>query len=104
MFLINCPYCEEDRSQEEFHAAGEGHITRPKDPASCSEEEWGDYVFFRKNPRGIHHELWHHTIGCRKFFTITRNTETYEILETYKSGEKPKITAASTSKKGAGTK
>lgn len=93
MFLIHCPYCEEHRSEEEFHPSGEAHIERPKDPESCTEEEWGNYLFFRKNPRGIHHELWHHSIGCRKFFNITRNTQTYEILETYKSGEQPSITS-----------
>ena len=98
MFLIHCPYCEESRSEEEFHPSGEAHISRPEDPANCTEEEWGAYLFFRKNPRGIHHELWHHSIGCRKFFNITRNTQTYEILETYKSGTQPTITAETESK------
>lgn len=106
MFLIHCPYCEENRSEEEFHPSGEAHISRPLDPASCTEAEWGEYLFFRKNPRGIHHELWHHSVGCRKFFNITRNTATYEILETYKSDEHPKITnesskAKHTTKSGA---
>ncbi|MGL6250033.1 MAG: sarcosine oxidase subunit delta, partial [Billgrantia desiderata] len=31
----------------------------------------------------------------RKFFNVTRNTVTYEILETYKMGERPRITAES---------
>lgn len=95
MFLIYCPYCEEHREEEEFRPKGQAHIARPKDPEACSDEAWGDYLFFRDNPRGIHHELWVHGVGCRKFFNVTRNTVTYEILETYKMGERPRITAES---------
>ncbi|WFM71304.1 sarcosine oxidase subunit delta [Halomonas sp. CKK8] len=93
MFLIYCPYCEEHREEEEFHAKGQAHIARPADPEACSDEQWGDYLFFRDNPRGIHHELWVHAVGCRKFFNITRNTVSYEILETYRMGEQPRFTA-----------
>ncbi|MBA2779707.1 sarcosine oxidase subunit delta [Billgrantia kenyensis] len=95
MFLIYCPHCEELREEEEFHPKGQAHIVRPADPEACSDEEWGDYLFFRDNPRGIHHELWVHAVGCRKFFNVTRNTVSYEILETYKIGEPPRITAES---------
>ncbi len=94
MFLIYCPYCEEERAEEEFHASGEAHIVRPSDPEALSDEQWGDYVFFRKNPRGNHHELWQHTIGCRKFFYMTRDTATYEIKEIYKIGERPQVASA----------
>lgn len=88
MFLIYCPYCEESRSEEEFHASGEAHIKRPINPDSCTDKEWGEYLFFRKNPRGLHNELWQHTTGCRKFFNILRNTQSYEIIKTYKIGDK----------------
>ena len=94
MFHIYCPYCEEHREEEEFHPKGQAHIARPDDPDACSDEEWGDYLFFRDNPRGIHHELWVHAVGCRKFFNITRHTVSYEILETYKMGAQPQVTAA----------
>ena len=93
MFLIYCPYCEEHREEEEFHPKGQAHIARPANPEACSDKQWGDYLFFRDNPRGIHHELWVHAVGCRKFFNITRNTVTYEILETYRIGEQPRFTA-----------
>ncbi|MFI0473286.1 sarcosine oxidase subunit delta [Halomonas sp. HMF6819] len=93
MFYIHCPYCQEYREEEEFHPRGEAHLMRPKDPDNATDEEWGDYLFFRKNPRGVHHEMWVHSVGCRKFFNITRNTVTYEILETYRMGEQPSITA-----------
>lgn len=94
MFHIYCPYCEEYREEEEFHPRGQAHIQRPAEPETCSDDEWGDYLFFRDNPRGVHHELWVHSVGCRKFFNITRHTVSYEILETYKMGEQPSITAA----------
>ena len=93
MFHIYCPYCEEHREEEEFHPRGQAHLQCPADPENCSDEQWGDYLFFRDNPRGIHHELWVHSVGCRKFFNITRHTANYEILETYKMGERPSITA-----------
>lgn len=93
MFYIHCPYCDEYRDEEEFAPKGQAHIARPADPESCSDEEWGAYLFFRDNPRGIHHELWVHALGCRKFFNITRNSASYEILETYLIGEQPKVTA-----------
>lgn len=93
MFYILCPYCGEHREEEEFHPKGQAHIARPADPENTSDEEWGDYLFFRDNPRGIHHELWVHAVGCRKFFNITRHTVSYEILEVYKMGEQPSITA-----------
>ncbi|WP_027960686.1 sarcosine oxidase subunit delta [Halomonas halodenitrificans] len=93
MFYIHCPYCDEYRDEEEFHPKGQAHIARPEDPETCSDEEWGDYLFFRDNPRGIHHELWVHAIGCRKFFNITRNSASYEILETYRMGERPRFSA-----------
>ncbi|WP_134629483.1 sarcosine oxidase subunit delta [Pseudomonas aeruginosa] len=93
MLNIFCPHCGELRSEEEFHAKGQAHIPRPLDPNACSDEEWGDYMFFRDNPRGLHHELWVHAAGCRKYFNVTRHTVTYEILETYLIGEQPSVVA-----------
>ncbi|WP_163836241.1 sarcosine oxidase subunit delta [Spartinivicinus ruber] len=93
MLQIHCPYCQETREEDEFHYAGEAHIVRPENPETLSDEEWGDYLFFRKNPRGLHHERWYHTAGCRRFFNVTRNTVTYQILESYKMGDKPQVTA-----------
>ncbi|MEX1057486.1 MAG: sarcosine oxidase subunit delta [Natronospirillum sp.] len=95
MFNIYCPYCEEYRSEEEFHAKGQAHLARPEDPDNCTDEAWGEFLYFRHNPRGLHHELWVHAAGCRKFFNITRDTRSYQIMETYKIGQAPKITADS---------
>ena len=93
MFYIYCPHCREHREEEEFHAKGQAHIARPADPDNCTDEEWANYVFFRKNPRGLHHELWYHSTGCRKFFNVTRDTVSYEIKEVYKIGEQPQVVA-----------
>lgn len=89
MLQIFCPYCQELREEEEFSASGEAHIARPLDPESLSDEEWGDYLFFRKNTRGRHHEMWHHAAGCRRYFNVTRNTVTYVIENTYPMGVQP---------------
>ena len=94
MLLVYCPYCEEAREEEEFTYAGEAHIKRPVQPQLLTDEEWGDYLYFRKNPRGLHHEMWFHNIGCRRYFCATRDTVTYAILETYKIDEKPHFTSA----------
>jgi len=93
MLLIHCPYCDESREEEEFSPAGQAHIVRPLNPEELSDEQWAHYLFFRKNPRGLHHELWLHATGCRKYFNMTRNTATYQIMETYKMGQQPSVTA-----------
>ncbi len=51
MFQIDCPWCGL-REIQEFSCGGEGHIVRPKMPSSVSDDEWADYVFMRKTPRG----------------------------------------------------
>ena len=89
MLQILCPHCEEYRSEEEFSCSGEAHIKRPEIPEVLSDEAWGDYLFFRKNPRGLHHEMWQHSAGCGQFFNVSRNTLSYEILETYPIGAQP---------------
>lgn len=91
MLHIYCPHCEEHREEDEFHYRGQAHIERPKEPEALSDEEWGSYLFFRKNPKGIHHEMWYHVSGCRQFFNVTRDTVTYEIHESYKVGEQPAV-------------
>ena len=86
MLLLFCPYCQEQRSEEEFSYAGEAGIVRPPDPAALNDEEWGDYLYFRNNPRGVHAELWLHTAGCRRYLRVTRDTQSYRILETAPPG------------------
>ncbi len=87
MFHIYCPCCEEYREEEEFHAHGQAHLARPVDADSCTDQEWGEFLYFRENPRGIHRELWHHVAGCHRFFNILRDTQTYRIVGSYRVGE-----------------
>jgi sarcosine oxidase subunit delta len=52
MILINCPYCGE-RDQSEFSNGGEAHVARPINSENLTDKEWGEYVFYRANPKGI---------------------------------------------------
>lgn len=96
MFHIFCPHCGEFRAEEEFHPKGQAHIARPADPDACSDEQWGQYLFFRGNLRGEHEELWVHASGCRRYFNMTRNTVSYEILRTWPVGQASPATGAAT--------
>ncbi|MEZ5659428.1 MAG: sarcosine oxidase subunit delta [Burkholderiaceae bacterium] len=86
MLLIRCPYCG-PRAETEFHCGGEGGIARPTDTDALSDAQWGDYLFFRTNPKGLHHEQWCHASGCGRWFNALRNTVDYRIHATWKVGE-----------------
>lgn len=87
MLLITCPWCG-PRAESEFHCGGEADIARPPETEKLSDEAWGDYLFMRKNPRGVHREQWVHNQGCRRWFMAERDTVTYEFLSYSKFGEK----------------
>lgn len=93
MFLIECPYCGV-REQSEFAYHGEAHIVRPADPAACGDAEWGEYLFFRDNPKGWHRERWAHAHGCRKWFIVLRDTATDRIHSSYEVFAEPRPQAA----------
>lgn len=86
MLLIECPWCGQ-RDQTEFSAHGEAHIARPTETATLNDEQWGDYVFFRSNSKGLHYERWTHNFGCRRWFNAVRDTVSDQFLVTYKPGE-----------------
>jgi sarcosine oxidase subunit delta len=86
MFVIKCPYCGE-RDQTEFSCHGESHIARPENPNEVNDKEWGEYLFFRSNPKGMHYERWTHDHGCRQWFNVKRHTVTDKIIQTYMMGE-----------------
>lgn len=56
-----------------------------------TDEQWGEFMYYRKNPKGLHHELWVHAAGCRQYFNVARNTQTYEIYCTYRLDEMPEF-------------
>ena len=88
MLLIDCPWCGR-RDQSEFSYHGEAHIVRPDDPQALSDEQWGDFLFARKNTKGMHFERWMHSHGCRRWFNAARNTHTDRIKATYPPGDPP---------------
>ncbi len=80
MMQIPCPNCGL-RDEPEFVCAGTAHLTRP--PLQASDAEWGEYLFFRDNPKGLHRERWRHAYGCGCWFNVERDTVTHEILSVY---------------------
>lgn len=88
MLLIHCPHCG-PRAEIEFAYGHEAHIARPTDQDELSDAAWGDYVFMRKNPKGVHFERWVHARGCRRWFNVARHTVTHEILAVYRMGDPP---------------
>ncbi len=83
LLRIKCPWCGY-REESEFTYGGEAHIIRPSDPSVLDDQEWADYLFYRKNPRGLHREQWCHSSGCRRWFNVKRDTLNYEIHDVYK--------------------
>ncbi|MET8143485.1 sarcosine oxidase subunit delta [Sphaerisporangium sp. NPDC005288] len=79
MLLIPCPWCG-PRDEAEFRYGGQAGVAYPGDPAALTDEEWARYLFFRDNPEGPFRERWHHAAGCRRWFGLTRDTATDEIL------------------------
>ncbi len=80
MLLIRCPWCG-PRDETEYHYGGQAGVAYPEDPAALSDEQWARYLFFRDNPKGPFAERWCHTSGCRRWFTVVRDTRTNEILQ-----------------------
>jgi sarcosine oxidase, subunit delta len=71
MMLIRCPWCG-PRGAVEFHYAGE--LKARPGPESITPGAWRDYLYFPANPCGLVAETWYHRMGCRRFFTIERDT------------------------------
>ncbi|MCP5072862.1 MAG: sarcosine oxidase subunit delta [Rhodobacteraceae bacterium] len=86
MLQLECPWCG-NRNQTEFSYGGEAHIDRPLQPTEKSDADWGQYVFFRANPKGFHRERWMHAQGCRRWFNLMRHTVSNEIKGSYMPGE-----------------
>ncbi len=83
MFIIQCPWCGE-RDQSEFSCHGQAHIQRPLQPFELSDQEWGEYVFFKDNVKGWQRERWVHDAGCRRWFNAIRHTHGDVFHITYK--------------------
>ena len=86
MLLITCPWCG-PRDETEYHYGGQAHVPYPENRAELSDREWGEFLFFRDNPKGIRAERWMHSGGCRRWFNALRDTVSYEVLAVYRMGE-----------------
>ncbi len=80
MMRLTCPWCGL-RDEPEFVCGGTTHIVRPA--IGVTDREWGEYLFFRDNPKGVHLERWYHAYGCGQWFNVARNTVTHEISAVY---------------------
>ncbi len=90
MLLIRCPWCGE-RPELEFAYGGQAHLTRPSQSVEMSEQQWAEFLYFRKNARGLHAERWRHARGCGRFFNALRDTTTDHFAATYRIGESPPV-------------
>lgn len=81
MLLIKCPWCG-DRDESEFSYGGEAGIVQPTEPDELNDEQWADYLFMRKNTKGLYKEQWMHSAGCRRWFVLERDTVSYKFTQT----------------------
>ena len=86
MMLLTCPHCG-PRDESEFTCGGTTHIVRP--PLETSDAAWGEYLFLRENPKGLHRERWRHTFGCGQWFNLVRHTVTHAVLAVYAMNAAP---------------
>ncbi|MBC3190401.1 sarcosine oxidase subunit delta [Pseudonocardia sp. C8] len=75
MMVLSCPWCG-PRNATEFRYGGENH-SRP-DPNTATAQEWRRFLFMKSNPLGPVQETWYHRAGCRKYFSVERDTGTNE--------------------------
>ena len=76
MMMVPCPWCG-PRDAGEFRQAGE-LVPRP-DPAQATPEQWRAYLYLRANALGWVTETWYHRMGCRRYVTLERHTETHQF-------------------------
>jgi sarcosine oxidase, subunit delta len=86
MMQLACPCCGR-RDEAEFVCGGATHIARPD--LTASDAAWGEYLFFRDNPKGVLLERWRHSYGCGLWFNVARHTVTHEILAVYALTDPP---------------
>ena len=79
MLLIPCPFCG-PRDESEFRYGAESGVAYAADASRLDDAAWGEWVFVRANPKGPLNERWYHGQGCRRWFSLRRDTATDEIL------------------------
>ncbi len=77
MLRIHCPHCG-PHPHDEFRYGGDASVERPAHDDTDA-ERWYRYVFVRQNKKGSHREYWQHTMGCRRWLVVERDTVTHAI-------------------------
>jgi len=72
---IPCPHCG-TREYSEFGFGGE-----VRELESPDRERDFERVYLNTNAPGSQLERWFHAYGCRRWFTITRDTVTNQIVD-----------------------
>ncbi len=73
---IHCPHCGV-RAVEEF---AYGEIPAKPDALTDADARDVDRGFMHSNHEGPVTERWFHAFGCRRWFTVRRDTRTNEML------------------------
>jgi sarcosine oxidase subunit delta len=77
---IPCPHCGL-REFSEFGFGGEvRELESPGLERDFAERDF-DRVYLNHNAPGPQRERWFHAYGCRRWFTITRDTVTNQVLD-----------------------
>ena len=77
MMLITCPHCG-PRALDEFV------FDRPVEAITAPDADTQTFVaqlYKRTNARGPSRELWRHSLGCRSWMTLVRDTATHQICD-----------------------
>ncbi len=85
MLLVPCPHCG-PRNHSDLRYVGESRA-RP-DPNTAAPEVWRSYLYLQDNPAGWLAETWYCRAGCRRYFTLERNTATNEFRNPPMPGNK----------------
>ena len=86
MLRIHCPHCGL-RDHDEFSYFGDASKTYPPLDAQY-QAQWIEAVYMRDNPRGVHSEFWQHTLACRRWLVVRRDTATHRILDVLPARER----------------
>ena len=84
MLVLTCPWCG-PREEIEFRYGGEAGVTAPGPDTDAGAVDIPAFLFFRSNPKGAFRERWHHSHGCRRWFSVTRSTISHRL----ESGSEP---------------
>ena len=86
MLRIHCPHCGL-RDHDEFSYFGDASKTYPPLDAQYL-AQWIEAVYMRDNARGVHSEFWQHTLACRRWLVVRRDTATHRILDVLPARER----------------